>query len=181
MTDDNAIVPYEDPDNADNSDDSEARDTYDKDETLAQPNDETKTPVASTRVLDNQNNSAGTRKLAIANASNDTPPLYFRFLVREGNGRIQKPASHSLIVGRRNSSRPVDVDLFDYDAIELGISRQHVKIEPRGQGFVVKDLHTINGTTLNKQRMNPGHYYSLHDGDELKMGRMHVIVRFVWE
>ena len=108
-------------------------------------------------------------------------PDSIRFLVREGSGVIEKSAQVSLVLGRKNSTLPVDVDLAPFQAIEMGISRQHVKIEPRKTHVVIKDLHSVNGTLLNRFKMKPGHYYDLSHRDELKLGRMHITVEFVYD
>lgn len=108
-------------------------------------------------------------------------PERLRFLIRETGGVLEVPAYHTIIVGRKTNTQSVDVDLTDFQAMELGISRQHVQIIPRAedQMLVVKDLHTLNGTSINKQPMIAGHLYELEHGDVLKLGLMHITVEFV--
>lgn len=103
------------------------------------------------------------------------------FQIREGDARVEASPRVSIILGRKNSTLPVDVDLMPYKAVDLGISRQHLKIEPRGTHLVVKDLHSVNGTLLNRFQMRAGHFYDLSDGDVLKLGRMHITVRFKYD
>jgi len=110
-----------------------------------------------------------------------TLPERLRFLIRETGGVLEVPAYHTLIIGRKTNTQSVDVDLTDFKAVELGISRQHAQIIPRAEDqiLVIKDLHTVNGTSINKQPMTPGHFYELEHGDILKLGLMHITVEFV--
>jgi diguanylate cyclase (GGDEF)-like protein len=58
---------------------------------------------------------------------------------------------------------------------DTSISRQHAKIEPDGEGFVVHDLQSTNGTCVNDVRIqNP---VSLRNGDYLRVGNC--IFRFL--
>lgn len=159
MSNDYSIVPYQDSD-----------DGQDRERTIGKP----------TGLLAKLPNTKPARDLGVPAQTFDEPPKKLHFLIREGDGRIEAPANISLLLGRSSSSASVDVDLSPYQAADLGISRQHLKIEVRGKSFMVKDLHSINGTTLNRVELIPGNYYELHDGDELKLGRMHIVVRFVW-
>jgi pSer/pThr/pTyr-binding forkhead associated (FHA) protein len=110
-----------------------------------------------------------------------TLPERLRFLIRETGGVLEVPAYHALVIGRKSHTHTVDVDLTDFQAIELGVSRQHAEIIPRAeeQILVVKDLNTVNGSSINKQPMTPGHLYELEHGDVLKLGLMHITVEFV--
>ncbi|MCA9914101.1 MAG: FHA domain-containing protein [Anaerolineae bacterium] len=108
-------------------------------------------------------------------------PERLRFVIRETGGVLEVPATHSIIVGRKTNTQFVDVDLTDFQAVELGVSRQHVEIMPRTdeQLLIIKDLDAVNGSFINKQPMVPGQLYELEDGDVLKLGLMHVTVEFV--
>ena len=49
------------------------------------------------------------------------------------------------------------------------VSQKHARIYPRGEGFVVEDLGSTNGTYLNRQRLtSPA---ELHRGDRVKIGK----------
>ena len=50
----------------------------------------------------------------------------------------------------------------------LGVSRQHAKIEPTSTGFRVTDLQSSNGTFLNDQPIQES---DLKDGDLLQVGK----------
>lgn len=57
------------------------------------------------------------------------------------------------------------------------VSRVHARIEVVGDGAVLEDLGSKNGTYHNGARLNgPA---QLHDGDEVRLGRGAVVLRFV--
>ena len=110
-------------------------------------------------------------------------PPKIRFDLREAGVSITRSAQYSILIGRYNSLRHVDIDLTEYDGVRYGISRQHIEIIPKQdvQRLLVKDLATENGTHINGQKMIPGHLYMLQNGDELKLGAMHITVHFIYE
>jgi pSer/pThr/pTyr-binding forkhead associated (FHA) protein len=110
-------------------------------------------------------------------------PSELQFDIREANVSITREAGMSLLIGRYNSQRMVDIDLSEYDGVRYGVSRQHIEIIPKQDvdRLVVKDLYTENGTALNGTPLKPGHLYLLQDGDELKLGAMHITVHFINE
>lgn len=50
---------------------------------------------------------------------------------------------------------------------EHTISRRHARIRRRGSTYFVEDLHSRNGTFVLGQRLAPGAWHPLRDGDEL--------------
>lgn len=54
------------------------------------------------------------------------------------------------------------------------VSRGHARIEPRGDGFVVKDLGSTNGTRVNGTLVNE---HTLRDGDEVRFARARCVFR----
>jgi S-DNA-T family DNA segregation ATPase FtsK/SpoIIIE len=57
---------------------------------------------------------------------------------------------------------------------EPTISRAHAAIGYDGRGFFVQDLRSTNGTLVNGERRERA---SLHDDDEIQMGRLRLRVR----
>ncbi|MHC4611546.1 MAG: SpoIIE family protein phosphatase, partial [Planctomycetota bacterium] len=55
-----------------------------------------------------------------------------------------------------------------------GVSRRHAQIRPEGDGFVVEDLGSKNGTLLNGVRCT---VVRLSDGDEILLGTVHMVFR----
>ncbi len=106
-------------------------------------------------------------------------PARLQFLVRESGVIVEHEVEKVLIIGRRNSSTPVDIDLADHAGQDLGISRNHLKIEIINKRLTIRDLETVNGTLLNGKQMKAHQPYELKHGDELKPGRMHLKVYFI--
>jgi hypothetical protein len=108
-------------------------------------------------------------------------PNRIQFLVRESGSILEKAARAPLVIGRRNSTLPVDIDLGEFNAHEMGISRNHFRIEPAPEGkLLVIDLKAVNGTRLNGEVLDPMRPYELHHGDEIRAGRIHLKVYFIY-
>jgi pSer/pThr/pTyr-binding forkhead associated (FHA) protein len=84
-------------------------------------------------------------------------------VVRAGGGRVGEsfPLDHDrMTIGRRPDS---DVFLDD-----VTVSRDHALIVRRGEEFHLDDLGSLNGTYVNRRRIESHH---LADGDELQVGK----------
>src|SRR5690349_6908539 len=78
---------------------------------------------------------------------------YFHYRARlflemiDGGVVIPVPLSGpSVIIGRRSEHTMVDVDLTPFDASDLGISRNHARIDRMRDVLHITDLHSANGT-----------------------------------
>lgn len=80
----------------------------------------------------------------------------------------------SLIVGRKDpdSTLVVDVDLTNFDAQTLGVSRQHIRLEANQTPPVLIDLNSYNGTFINGHRLTSDEPYELESGDEIRLGSL---------
>jgi hypothetical protein len=74
-----------------------------------------------------------------------------RYVLREG----------TVVVGR--------LPECDITVVDPNVSRRHAEIQPRGDGFVVVDLGSTNGTRVNGVRVGER---ELRDGDELGFGNV---------
>jgi pSer/pThr/pTyr-binding forkhead associated (FHA) protein len=84
-------------------------------------------------------------------------------VVRAGGGRVGEsfPLDHDrMTIGRRPDS-----DIFLDD---VTVSRDHALIVRRGDEFHLDDLGSLNGTYVNRRRIESHH---LADGDELQVGK----------
>ncbi|MCU0512601.1 MAG: FHA domain-containing protein [Anaerolineae bacterium] len=122
----------------------------------------------------------GTRRLEAPPDDAQKLPARIQFHVRETGALLETSARAPLTIGRRNTTMPVDIDLTEFNAIEMGISRNHVRIQPAGNMLMAVDLNSINGTTLNGVAMKANRAYELRDGDILKTGRLHLRVYFIY-
>ena len=59
---------------------------------------------------------------------------------------------------------------------ESTMSRQHAAVGYAEEGFFVEDLGSTNGTLVNGESQSRA---TLHDGDEIRLGKLHLRVRFV--
>jgi len=78
------------------------------------------------------------------------------------------------VLGRSDKDRPEqpDIDLAAFDAFEQGVSSLHAAIRHSTDGVQIVDLGSTNGTYVNGRRLAPNQHYILHDGDEIRLGRL---------
>jgi len=91
------------------------------------------------------------------------------------------PERPTLVLGRRDDPElDVHADLNPFHGYELGVSRTHAEIrwDPSAKRLEVNDLGSSNGTFLNNNRLTPGQYYRLSEGDLLRLSRMLIEVSF---
>jgi hypothetical protein len=68
------------------------------------------------------------------------------------------------------------VDLTQYDAARLGVSRSHARITWSEGIYELEDLASSNGTWLNYQRLAYGKSYELHNGDVILLGQLQLTI-----
>jgi pSer/pThr/pTyr-binding forkhead associated (FHA) protein len=84
-------------------------------------------------------------------------------VIRSGGGRTGETfpvEGERITVGRRPDS-----DIFLDD---VTVSRDHALLVKRGDGWFIDDLGSLNGTYVNRQRIES---HRLNDGDELQIGK----------
>jgi pSer/pThr/pTyr-binding forkhead associated (FHA) protein len=84
-------------------------------------------------------------------------------VVRAGGGRVGE--SFPLQRDRMTIGRRPDSDVFLDD---VTVSRDHALVVRRGDEFHLDDLGSLNGTYVNRRRIESHH---LADGDELQVGK----------
>ncbi len=67
------------------------------------------------------------------------------------------------------AGRHPDSDIFLDD---ITVSRRHAEIARTREGFVVRDVGSLNGTYLNRERIDEAH---LRNGDELQIGKFKLV------
>ena len=67
------------------------------------------------------------------------------------------------------AGRHPDSDIFLDD---ITVSRRHAEIVRTGDGFVVRDVGSLNGTYLNRERIDEA---TLANGDELQIGKFKLV------
>ncbi|HWI21023.1 MAG TPA: FHA domain-containing protein [Baekduia sp.] len=84
-------------------------------------------------------------------------------VVRAGGGRVGE--SFPLEAERTTIGRRPDAEVFLDD---ITVSRDHALIVRRSDGFYLDDLGSLNGTYVNRSRIES---HRLDDGDELQVGK----------
>ncbi len=110
------------------------------------------------------------------------PP--WRLLVQIGGDHqttVGMEVSDQIIIGRTDPLAEFhpELDLTPYGGQQNGVSRQHVMITQGGKALYVKDLGSTNGTRINGFELEAHQLYRLRDGDELELGRVRMVIRFV--
>ncbi len=67
------------------------------------------------------------------------------------------------------AGRHPDSDIFLDD---ITVSRRHAEIHRTGEGYVVRDAGSLNGTYLNRERIEEA---PLSNGDELQIGKFKLV------
>ena len=68
-----------------------------------------------------------------------------------------------------------DIDLGPHGGSQLGISRRHACLIWQNERWSIDDLDSLNGTYVNSIQVKPGHPVPLHDGDQIRCGRMSLV------
>lgn len=87
-----------------------------------------------------------------------------------------------LTIGRTDPKAPdvnPDVDLQPFGADEAGVSRNHVRVAAADNPPTITDLGSANGTFVNGQKLIPDRPQAIHDGDEIRFGRLIARVRYL--
>lgn len=84
-------------------------------------------------------------------------------VIRAGGGRVGE--SFGLDEERTTIGRRPDAEVFLDD---VTVSRDHALIVKRADGFHLDDLGSLNGTYVNRTRIES---HKLEDGDELQIGK----------
>ena len=104
---------------------------------------------------DEDNDTAATVQIA--------RPDGMAIIVRSGGGR----AGEAYVLEREKLTigRSPDADIFLDD---VTVSRRHAVLVRRGRSFAVEDLGSLNGTFVNRKRVDAK---TLEDGDEVQVGK----------
>jgi serine/threonine protein kinase len=80
------------------------------------------------------------------------------------------------LIGRLDElqARP-DLDLSFYDS--KYISRRHAEISQNGIDYLLTDLDSANGTFVNEQQLAAQMPYTLHNGDQMRIGAVRLVFR----
>jgi HD-GYP domain-containing protein (c-di-GMP phosphodiesterase class II) len=110
---------------------------------------------------------------AFATKTDDPVSAYIEWIGAHTPGPAVFPLHEEAVLGRdRQDALASD----RYICIpEATISRRHARIRRRGAGYVVEDLHSRNGTFVCGERLAPGAWHPLRDGDELALASAQLV------
>ncbi len=67
------------------------------------------------------------------------------------------------------AGRHPESDIFLDD---ITVSRRHAEFARRADGYLVRDVGSLNGTYVNRERIDEG---TLHNGDEVQIGKFRLV------
>jgi hypothetical protein len=83
------------------------------------------------------------------------------------------------VLGRKaGTTSEMLLDLAPFGGYSMGVSRRHALIRRAGDGYIILDLGSVNGTFLNEERLAPHVSYPLPSGSHLRLGRMRLLVLY---
>ena len=104
-------------------------------------------------------------------------------LIEIDGKRLPLPVAPIIVLGRYacppdpSDLRP-HVDLTAFDAVQYGVSRQHVKISRKHGLIYITDLGSSNGTVLNSSLLIPNTDRVIRSGDEVRLGHLKLRIIF---
>jgi len=102
------------------------------------------------------------------------------FVIPSSGRRVSVPMQKEIRIGRADPSQSFvpELDLTGDSGAEYGVSRLHAIIQSSRRGVALLDKNSTNGTLLNNYRLPPELPYPLHNGDEVRFGRLLVHIFF---
>ena len=102
------------------------------------------------------------------------------FVIPGSGRRVSVPMQDRIEIGRADPGQNVvpELDLTSDNGAEYGVSRLHATIQTSHRGVALVDMNSTNGTLLNNYRLPPELPYPLHNGDEVRFGRLLVHIFF---
>jgi len=109
-----------------------------------------------------------------ANSLSSEAIVPLKLIVAATGEEIPMPDKDEIILGREDPVSAIfpDIELTAYGAEEDGVSRKHARITHSGDSYFIEDLHSVNLTFLNKEKLEPDTPFPISDGDELMLGRL---------
>jgi hypothetical protein len=97
----------------------------------------------------------------------------------DGQGEMLLRLDPELVLGRRSTGEgeAPDVDLTAWGGQSGGVSRRHARLRRVGEHLYLEDLHSLNGTFINDQRLTPNQQRQLREGDTVRLGLLQLTFR----
>jgi two-component system, OmpR family, phosphate regulon sensor histidine kinase PhoR len=97
-------------------------------------------------------------------------------------GQRQRQAGYDIlgeVIFGRDSSDANVVDLQEFGAVNMGVSRHHLMLRPTATHLYAIDLGSTNGTLRNGRSIGVNTPYALADGDILTLGQLRLVLHIV--
>jgi len=84
------------------------------------------------------------------------------------------PGHQVVVIGREDPVSGIfpEIDLDPHGGHEAGVGRKHAQLLIQNGQLFIEDLDSVNGTVVNKQRLEPRKPHPVNSGDELRFGKM---------
>lgn len=95
-------------------------------------------------------------------------------IIDDSRQRINVPDRREVVIGRRDSKKHVvpDLDLTLHKGETCGISLEHARLLIHDGRVMLEDLDAPNCTWIGEERLLPGNYHPLHNGDKVRFGKL---------
>jgi K+-sensing histidine kinase KdpD len=97
---------------------------------------------------------------------------------QEPENRMGLDINGEIVLGR-DLDDDNGVDLKQFDASSLGVSRRHLMFRPTASHLYATDLGSTNGTMRNGRSIGVRTPYPLVDGDTITLGKLRLILRII--
>jgi hypothetical protein len=107
------------------------------------------------------------------------PPVGPRLVVVDSGAEIPLPAQDEVLIGREDPVSGIfpDVDLTPHGGEGGGVSRRHARLIAESGNYFIEDLDSTNYSFVNKQKLAPKTRHPVGDGDEIRCGRVALVLR----
>ncbi|HEX6819365.1 MAG TPA: FHA domain-containing protein [Ktedonobacterales bacterium] len=128
------------------------------------------TPGAVATVPDASAPAATPAPVATAAPATETA----RLVVQADSQTFDLTGKNEVVIGREDPVSNIypDIDLTPHGGEEGGVSRLHAKLYQTGGQYLVEDQNSTNFTFVNRQKLAPKTPTPIHNGDELRLGRV---------
>jgi hypothetical protein len=109
----------------------------------------------------------------------DVTPEALTMLVSGYKTPIVVERKRELVMGRRVPEHATpDIDLANYNAYKMGVSRRHAVLRCSEDGCAIEDQASANATWVNENKLTPFVPYLLQSGDTIRLGHLVMYIYF---
>jgi pSer/pThr/pTyr-binding forkhead associated (FHA) protein len=107
-------------------------------------------------------------------------PSVIRLTIVETGRTVEANLEKAILFGRQDPSTDTypEVDLTNDRGAEKGVSRRHARLSRRAGRILLEDIGSVNGTFVNDTRLAAYLPQVVHDGDQIKLGKLVISVEF---